>query len=195
MKEKIDIRHSLLGSIEKRWSGRSFSQQNVSDEHLEKLLEAARWSPSCYNEQPWRFLIARKESQTFEMLFHSLTDGNKAWADKASVLLLSMAKRTFSHNRTENRHAWHDIGLAMGQLGLQATDLGLNLHQMAGFDAQMVEQKLELPDEYDAVTITAIGYRGEEQQLEGVLLDKEKAPQRRKPIDEIAFFEQLKLEE
>ncbi len=184
-KQKIGLSSKLISSIENRWSGRSFSNQMIEESHLNALMEAARWAPSCYNEQPWRFMIAKRGTDLYQSFYDTLSEGNQAWAGDAPILLLALARKEFRHNGHENIHSWHDVGLAMGQLGMQATELGINLHQMAGFDRARLTVKLSLPDSYEAVSITAVGYRDEADKLEGIWLEKEKAPQSRLERDQI----------
>lgn len=116
--------------IAERWSPRAFSDQPVGKEELGSLFEAARWAPSCFNEQPWMFLIATKENaEEFDRLASCLMDGN-AWAREAPALILSVAKQSFERNGKPNRHAGHDVGLAVQNLSTQAQSMGLVLHQM-----------------------------------------------------------------
>ena len=118
--------HELIGS---RWSPRAFSDREVSSEQLITLLEAARWAPSSYNEQPWRFIVARKsDPETYSKLFGTLMELNQLWARQAPVLLLTLGKKTFSHNGTTNPYALHDAGMALSNLALQATAQGLSVH-------------------------------------------------------------------
>jgi nitroreductase len=192
VKNKIGLTKELLPEIKQRWSGRSFRDDMLSEEHLEQLLEAARWAPSCYNEQPWQFLVTRKGTESFLKLHSSLSEGNKAWAGNAPILLVAFARKNFSHNGKENKHAWHDVGLAIGQLSIQAAALGINIHQMAGFDPEPVIRDFNVPQDWEAVTINAIGYRGEADSLEGILKEKELAPQTRRDISEIIFMDHIK---
>lgn len=167
--------HELL---QRRYSPRSFTQRPVPKEMIRTLVEAARWAPSSFNEQPWRFIIATQDEQDeLDKLVGCLTPKNQEWAKSAPVLMLSAAKRTFSRNDKPNRHAYHDVGLAMSQLVLQATALGLATHQMAGFDADKARQIYGIPSDFDPVAAIAIGYSDEEP----------KSSRSRRPHDEIAF--------
>ncbi len=152
--------HELL---QKRFSPRSFEARPVSKDTLRALLEAARWAPSSYNEQPWRFLVTtRDEPSDFERLLACLAPGNQAWAKDAPVLMLSLAKLRFSHNDKPNRHAFHDVGLAVSQMIVQATALGLFVHQMAGFDVDKARGSFAIPEGFDPVAAIAVGYSSEE---------------------------------
>ena len=167
--------HELL---QKRFSPRVFEDRSVSRETIRKLLEAARWAPSSFNEQPWRFFVAtRDDPADFERLLECLAPGNQDWARNAPVLMLSVAKLTFSRNDKPNRHAYHDVGLAVSQLIVQATALGLRVHQMAGYDVDKVRETYVIPEGFDPVAAMAIGYSGEEMP----------SSRSRRPQDETAF--------
>ncbi len=173
--------------IAERWSPRVFAARAVESEKLGSLFEAARWAPSSFNEQPWSFLVAtQEEPQEFERLAACLVEGN-AWARKAPVLALSVAKRAFERNGRENRHAFHDVGLASGNLVLQAQALGLHVHQMAGFDAERARRDLGIPDGHDPVAMIALGYLGDPGSLPAPLAERERQPRERKPLASFVF--------
>ncbi len=179
--------------IHNRRSLRAYSpSEEVSDNDLMSLFEAARWAPSAFNEQPWRFIYARKGSEAYDKLFASLAPGNQGWVQNAPVLVMAVVKLNSSHNETFNRHAMHDLGLAMGMLSIQATDLGLNLHQMGGFNQLEAEKVFNIPSGYEAVTITAVGYAGSPSQLPDGLAEKETSPRNRKKLSEIVFEDSWK---
>ena len=180
----IDI-HPL---IQKRWSPRSFSDKPVEKNKLLTLFEAARRAPSSFNEQPWRFIVATKDyPEDFKTLFECLTEGNRKWADNAAVLMLSVARMFFERNGKPNRHAFHDEGLATGNLLLQATALSLFVHQMAGFDHEKAREVLHIPEGFDPVAAMALGYVGDPSDLPEELEKRERSPSRRKEIPEIIF--------
>lgn len=164
----------------------------VNDTELNSLFEAARWAPSAFNEQPWRFIFARKGSTSYQKLFNALMPGNKSWAINAPVLLLAVVKLNSSHNDQLNRHAMHDLGLAMGMLSVQATSIDLNLHQMGGFLQAEVEKDFNIPAGYEAVTITSIGYSGHTELLPEALISKESAPRVRKELSQFVFENEWK---
>ncbi|MEQ9366368.1 MAG: nitroreductase family protein [Leptospirales bacterium] len=175
-------------NIQTRRSLRSFSDQAVSPETLRALFEAARWAASCFNEQPWRFVYAtREQPQEFDRLLQCLGEYNQGWAREAPVLILTLASKHFAKNQKVNRHAEHDLGLAMGNLSLQAVSLGLFVHEMAGFDAAKAVQDLGVPEEFSAVTMATIGYPGPPENLSENLREKETAPRERKALSEIVF--------
>ena len=176
--------HSLLSE---RWSPRAFTDQNLTKEEVGSLLEAARWAPSCFNEQPWRFLVAtRDDREGFERLGSCLMDGN-AWAKEAAALIVTVARTTFERNDKPNRHAWHDVGLAAENLVLQAQALGLSTHQMAGFDADRAREVLGIPAGFEPVTMIAVGHRAEAETLPQGLAEREVAPRERRELGAIAF--------
>lgn len=199
IEKAADSKLNLHPYVRNRWSPRAFSEQSVSLDDLALLLEAARWAPSCANEQPWRFIVARKEdADSFAKILSVLDEGNQIWTKYAPVLMLTNAKRTFGATGKPNRWAPHDAGLALGSLTLQASALGIFVHPMAGFDADKARSVFQIPDDFEPMAAVAIGYLGDPNTLTEKLKARELAPRTRKPIDEIAFggdwSEPLKLE-
>lgn len=186
-KPRKAINNPVNTLIEKRWSGRAFSDRKVEEEKIHSLFEAVRWAPSSMNEQPWRFILTYKGEREYEQLFSTLKPGNQLWAGEAPVLILTVVKTVFSRTGYSNTYAWHDLGLAMGHFGLQATELGLNLHQMAGFDHQFAKELFNLPENYEPATIIALGYLGTPDELPEKYQTSEQAPQTRKKIEEFVF--------
>lgn len=174
--------------IRARWSPRAFSNRDVSDEDLKTIFEAARWAASSYNEQPWRFLVARKsDGAAFDKILQVLIPFNQVWAKNAPVLFIMATKRTFSHNGTPNLYAAHDAGQALAHVFLQATALGLHAHGMAGFDRDRARTELGIPDDYDLGAAVALGYLGSPDQLPEQHREMELAKRTRKPLNEIVF--------
>ncbi|MFQ5695829.1 MAG: nitroreductase family protein, partial [Terriglobia bacterium] len=152
------------------------------------VLEAARWAPSSYNEQPWAFIVATKDNkEEYEPLLGCLVPGNQSWAKQAPVLMLSVASLKFKRNGKPNRHAFHDVGLAVANLVTQATALGLFVHQMAGIEPEKARATYEIPDGWEAVTGIALGYLGEAATLPEKMASAERAPRTRKPLAEFVF--------
>jgi len=187
MKPPIANNHPIHPLLAKRWSGRAYAPTALPQQVLNQLFEAVRWAPSCYNEQPWRFVVAHKGTEAFEKLAATLKPANRTWAQNAPVLVLAVAKTHFSHNGQPNLHAWHDVGIAVAHLGIQATELDVNVHQMAGFNAPAATQAFSLPQGYEAVSVLALGYRAPAQTLEGVMLEKEVGAQQRKLQQDFVF--------
>jgi len=171
-----------------RRSPRAFDpDRDVSREAILSLLEAARLAPSSFNEQPWRFLIFDGGNRSgLEQARSCLAEGN-AWARGAPMLLLSVAVDRWSRDGTPNRHAQHDVGLASENLAIEATDLGLGVHFMAGFDAERARTFFGIPKGFTPMAMIAVGYPGDPDQLPPKLRERELAPRKRKRIEEIAF--------
>ncbi len=177
--------HPLLAV---RWSPRAFSDRPVTPDILKAIFEAARWAPSSFNEQPWRFLVATRENPAaYQRLLDCLMEPNRVWAKEAPALVLVVAKLTFSHNGKPNRHALHDVGLAVGNLTVQATSMDLILHQMAGFYVDKARETYGISDEYEPVSILVLGYHGDKETLPDSLAEKESAERVRKELSEIVF--------
>ncbi len=188
MDKPADTDHDVHPLIRARWSPRAFADRDIDDATLRSLFEAARWAPSAFNEQPWRFLVARRRDQeAFATMLDCLAEGNQTWAREASVLLITVAMTTFAKNGKANRHAWHDIGLAAAQMSLEATHHGLYLHHMAGFSADQVRAAYGLPDDAEPVTAIAIGHGVLAMDLDEERRKKEQAPRTRRPQDAFVF--------
>jgi len=172
-----------------RWSPRSFSSREVPDEVLETILDAGHWAPSSFNEQPWRFVVAKKEdTEAFQTLLSVLMPFNQSWAKNASVLILTAARGNFSHNETPNAYALHDAGAALAYIMLQATASGLHSHAMAGFDQAKAREVLGIPPEFHVGAVVAIGYLDSHDKLPNDQMKKQElAARTRKPLSEIAF--------
>lgn len=171
-----------------RWSPRSFESREVDPADLKRVFEAARWAPSCFNEQPWRFIVAKRESNVFNNLVAAMSTGNQAWAPKAPVLILGTAKKHFTQSDNPNRFALFDLGAASVSITLEATALGLATHQMAGFDEEAVRKALSVPEEFAIGSIMALGYQGQPSALPNEkMIASEIAPRTRKPLSEIVF--------
>ena len=186
--KKAPATEDVLPVFHTRWSPRSFSDREVSAADLRKIFEAARWAPSSNNEQPWRFIVGRRNSDTFQKIASSLVSFNQAWAPKAPILILGTARKQFSHNNAPNNFALFDLGAATGFITLEAAALGLHTHQMAGFDQDVARKALQIPDEYAIGSVMAVGYQGEPSALpNGKLLDSETSPRSRKSLAEIVL--------
>lgn len=180
------VDHTVHDLVRDRWSPRAFADRPVSEEDLNSVLEAARWTPSCYNEQPWLFFVAtRDEKQAYQDLLDCLVPFNQTWAATAPVLIVAAARTKFAMNGKDNAYALYDLGAAAAQLTLQATALGLATHTMGGFDADTAREKLSLPDDVVAVSAIALGYPGSPDRLPEDLREGESAPRSRKPLADI----------
>lgn len=151
--------HSILPVMAERWSPYAYDPRPVEREKLLSCLEAARWAPSSYNEQPWTFILTeRTDTAAFAKALDCLVEPNQAWAKNAGVLLLTVVSRTFSRNGKPNAACEHDVGLAAGNMVLQATALGLQGHQMIGIVPAKVRATYKVPDGHDPLTAIALGY-------------------------------------
>src|SRR5438477_6293500 len=163
--------------LRRRWSPRAFSNRNVEAVKLLSLFEAARWAPSSFNEQPWSFIVATKENpEEHAQLLNCLMEKNQQWARLAPVLMVSIARLNFEKTGKPNRHAFHDVGLAMGNLLVQATVLGLFVHQMAGFSVDKVREVYQVGEGFDPVAAIALGYPAEPEVLPEAFREQEAGP-------------------
>jgi nitroreductase len=177
--------HELLCS---RWSPRAFTKQIPSKDQLLSLFEAARWAPSCYNDQPWFFIIATKENiKEFEVMLSCLVEQNQVWAQHVPVLVIGIARTVFALNGKINHYAFHDLGMAIQNMALQATAMGLAVHPMAGFSKSCIRKTYNIPEEYDPMTAIAIGYPGTPDELPELLKQEELEPRERKRVREFVF--------
>jgi len=188
LNKSADTKLNLHPFVRERWSPRAFSEKSVSVDDLQLLLEAARWAPSCSNEQPWRFIVARKEDkEAFAKIVSVLDEGNQVWTLHAPVLMLTVAKKTFGQTGAPNRWGPHDVGLALGSLITQASAMGIFVHPMAGFDPDKARTVFHIPDDFEAMTAVAVGYLGDPNTLPDKLRERELARRTRKPLSEVAF--------
>jgi len=188
MEKPADTLYPIHDLLRQRWSPRAFDDRPIEPEKLRSLCEAARWAPSSNNEQPWRFIVANKDYETeWNRLLACLVEGNRKWAYRAPVLILSVASLNFEDDSTLNRHAFYDTGMAVENLVLQATALGLSAHQMAGFDVEKARADLKIPSGYEPVAMIAVGYPGDLASLPDRLRERELQPRSRRPISEWTF--------
>ena len=167
-----------------RWSPRALSGEGVSDEELLTLFEAARWAPSSYNNQPWRILYARRDTEHWDAFFNLMVEGNQAWAGDAAALLLFVSKETFDFNGKPYPTHSFDTGAAWENLALQATMLGLVTHGMQGFDYERARAELNIPEGFRVEAMAAVGRPGDPARLPEKLRERE-APSGRKPLSQI----------
>jgi len=178
--------HDVIGH---RWSPRAFDSRPVERDKLRSLFEAARWAASSYNAQPWYFIVATKDDpENFKKVLDAFVEFNQGWAKSAPVIGLSAAALKMPQDGAPNRHAFHDVGQAAATLALQATALGLQIHQMAGILPDKAREIFAIPADYEAVAGLALGYPGDPLTLpEGRLRDTETGPRQRKPVSSFVF--------
>ena len=190
MKKPADTQFPIHDLLSRRWSPRAFAERPVELEKVQRLLEAARWASSCFNEQPWGFIVGTADQPAeHRKLLNCFVEGNQVWAKQAPLLMITIAKLNFDHNGQSNRHAFHDVGLAVGNLVVQATAMDLVVHQMAGILPEIIRKCYSLPSGYDPVTGLAIGYQGDLHALPDELREREQASRSRKPLPDFVFSE------
>jgi nitroreductase len=176
---------SIHDLIARRWSPRAFDESKpVPPQAIISLCEAARWAPSSYGDEPWRYIVWDKlaDPVAWHRAFSCLAETNQAWVKRAPLLMLSLANDNFRHNGSANRFAQHDTGMASMALVLQAVALGLVAHQMGGFDATKISEAFEIPEHYVCMSMIAIGYPASADILEGKLKERELAPRSRQSL-------------
>jgi nitroreductase len=188
MEKPADTAYPIEELLKRRWSPRAFADRPIEPEKLLRLWEAARWSASTANQQPWHFIVATKQDEAeHTRLLSCLRENNQQWASRAPVLMVSVAKLTFDANGEPNRHALHDVGLAVANLITQATALGLGVHQMAGFYPDRVRELYGVPEGFEPVAGIVLGYPGDPDILPDDLRQRELAPRVRKPLESFVF--------
>ena len=170
----------------KRWSPRALSGEHISKKELMMLLEAARWAPSAFNGQPWRFVYALKGTDSWNPIFETLADFNKAWVVNAGAVILVISKTKSDYDGSDFITHSFDTGAAWENIALQATELGLVAHGMTGFDFAKAKAAADIPDGYAIQAMIAIGKPGKKEDLPEMLRDKE-VQSDRKPLSELAF--------
>ena len=180
--------HPILKLLAERWSPCGFSDRYVSESDLRSLFEAARWAASSYNEQPWSYLVAlRQDVVEFKRLLECLVEANQVWARSAAVLVLGVVNLRFARNNEENRAAVHDLGLAAGNLVMEATARELSVHQMIGIHPDRARETYLIPEHFEPWTALAIGYRADPATLTEALRTRDLTPRQRKPLGKFVF--------
>ena len=178
----------ILPVILHHWSPRSFADREVSPADLKTIFEAVRWTPSSFNEQPWRYFVGTRGSETYQKIFESLGEPNKLWARSAPVLTLNAARTTFSHNGSPNPVALYDLGASGATLVYEASALGLFTHQMAGFNRDVARRLFNVPDDFIFGAAMALGHQGEPAALPNEhYISQETTPRQRKPLSEFVL--------
>jgi nitroreductase len=183
--------HRINDLILNRWSPRAMSGEAISKEELMQLFEAARWAPSSYNNQPWRFVYALRDTPAWAKLFDLLVPFNKAWAKNAGVLMVIISANNFTFNNTFSRTHAFDTGSAWQNLALQGSSMGLVVHGIEGFDYDRARVELHIPDGYTIQAMCAIGHPGKIEDLPAEIQTKE-TPSGRKPLTDFIFEGEFK---
>jgi nitroreductase len=174
-----------------RWSPRSMTGEELSDDDMMSLFEAARWAPSSSNNQPWRFIYAKRNTEKWEKLFNLMFEGNKIWTKNAAVLVVVISRKNSEQNEKPSKTYQYEAGSAWENLALEAATRGLVAHGMAGFDYEKARKDLGIPDNFDVMAMIAIGKRGTKESLPLLLQEKEH-PNDRKPLAEIIMEGQFR---
>lgn len=169
-----------------RWSPRAMSGEEISHDDLMGLFEAARWAPSSYNNQPWRFIYAKRNTDHWQTFISFLAEGNKIWAQNAAVLVVVISRKNFEFNEKPAITHQFDAGAAWENLALEATSRGLITHGMQGFDYNQARKELDVPENFDVMAMIAIGKLGKKENLPIELKERE-YPSDRKPLEEIVM--------
>lgn len=176
--------HNINPIFVNRWSPRAMTGEEISDEELMSLFEAARWAPSSYNNQPWRFIYAKRNTKHWDKLFSLMVGFNQSWTKNAAVLVVVISRKNFEHDNNPSVTHSFDTGAAWENLALQAETMGLVTHGMQGFDYEKAKKELEIPDDYSVEAMVAIGKRGRKEDLPKEMQERE-MPSGRKPLKDI----------
>ncbi|MBN2730783.1 MAG: nitroreductase family protein [Bacteroidales bacterium] len=178
--------NKILNEISSRFSPMAFSNVKPTEESMQRMLEAARWAPSSYNEQPWLFVLTLKGSEQYDMIYQSLIEYNQTWAESAPVLGVVFGKTHLQENGKLNSHFMYDAGAAMSNFYTQATFEGYQLHQMGGYDIEKLEKSLQIGEGLKSIVVFALGVPGDVKHLPQDMQARAKAERVRKPLEEIS---------
>jgi nitroreductase len=182
----------ILEIIQERWSPYAFSPAPVERFKLKAMFEAAGYAPSCNNEQPWSFVFTTQDDKdVFNDFIGFMAEGNRIWAKNAYAIVISMARTRFSHNGKPNRWAFHDTGMAVAHLPLQAQALDVFVDQMAGFSVEKVKKYLKLGDDIEPVAMMGVGYLGDGSSLTAELLKRDEKRRPRRSVNEYVYKNSL----
>jgi len=186
--DKLAITSVPINDLAKRrWSPRAFLSKPVEREKIISLFEAARWSPSGGNEQPWRYIVGLHPDETWQKIFSTLFEGNQEWNPPVPVLILSVGNKISSWDGNVSNYFQYDVGQSVAHLTLEAVHQGLHTHQMGGFSPEKARELFEIPDTHQPLTVIAVGYMGEPEFLSEKLKQRELLERKRKELSEIVF--------
>jgi len=192
MEKKASTKHTIHPLLEKRWSPRSFSVESIDIEKIKRIFEAARWSSSSFNEQPWRYMVGIKtKGETYDKIYKTLAGFNQQWAIQAPLLVLCCAKKHFTQRDANNEHYKYDIGQSVANLIFQANYEDLMAHQMAGFNQQMAVELFNIPIDFVPITVIALGYEGDPETLPEEIKKLEYAERVRNELNTFIFEEKF----
>ncbi|MFW6378933.1 MAG: nitroreductase family protein [Nanoarchaeota archaeon] len=148
-----------------RWSPRSFTGESIQEETLNRIFEAARWAPSSFNSQPWRYLYSIKGDDNWNMYLDFLVEFNRMWASNAGALIVILSRKTFEKEGEFSPTHQFDTGASWQNMALQATSMGFHMHGIGGFDAKKARERLGVPEEFDIIAMAAIGVKDQPERL------------------------------
>ena len=185
----LTLEHEIMPVLTQRRSPRAYTSKAVPAEVVEQIFTAASSAASCYGEQPWRYILGSQETspEAFQKILGGIMEFNQAWAKKAPILAVGVAKLTFSHDNNANGWAKYDVGQATATLAVEATELGLQIHQMAGFSPDALRTAFSIPEGFEPVVVFTLGYPGPASDLPDPIREREEAPRTRKPLAEFLF--------
>lgn len=187
MKKPTPNNYPILKAFKQRWSPRAYSDKPVEKEKIQSIFEAARWAPSARNEQPWRFIVGIKGDESWDKIFETLVEWNQQWTQQAPVLILNIGKKFYDFKHLENDTYQYDTGQAVAMLVTEVVNQGLIGHQMSGFSAEKASELFEISDDYQPISVTAVGYSGDPKLLPEDMYTSEMEERKRRPIDETVF--------
>lgn len=188
--KNASTRYPINEVLRKRWSGRAYDpQRRLSSQQIMTMLEAARWAPSCFGDEPWRYIICNRDTNraAWQMALDTLVASNQDWAQSAPVLILAFANSIMSRNGKPNRWGQYDTGAASMSLSLQATAMGLMAHQMGGFDADKVRTLFNIPDAFMPMAVLTVGYQLPVDRIPEQMKERETAARVRRPLEQTFF--------
>jgi nitroreductase len=191
LSKDINVSTPIHDLLARRWSGVAYDPaRNVNDSDIRALAEAARWAPSCFGDEPWRYIICNKNNnpEAWQQAFDCLLEGNQSWCQHAPVLILTCHDTLLTANDKPNGWGQYDTGAASLSMCLQATHLGLMTHQMAGFITEKATQLFSIPDRYKPIAMMSVGYQLAEDKIPEDFKERETLPRTRKPIGEKFFL-------
>ncbi len=190
LSKNASTQYPINTQLASRWSGRAYDpEKNLSSQDLITLAEAARWSPSCFGDEPWRLIFCDKATNEAAWLnaFNCLVEGNQSWAKDTPVIVIILSDSLFSQNEKPNRWGSYDTGAAAMSLCVQATEMNLMTHQMGGFNADKVKQLFNIPDRYSPMAMMTVGYQMAKENIPDDMKERELADRQRKPLGECFF--------
>lgn len=191
MENPANTLYKINDTCRLRWSPRAYSDKTIDEEIIRQIFEAARWAPSAFNEQPWRFILGLKGTETYEMIRNTLVEFNQIWTEPAPMLVMNIAKKTFDLNGNPNSTHAYDLGQAVSQMVHQAHEDGLYAHQMSGFDPEKARVLFKIPENCIAVSVTAFGYMGDTDHLPENIAEQECKPRERNDFESFVFHDEF----